>query len=53
MDVLGIDISNIAELGTQVAMTGAIRMGEIVGDNIFEYIVGIAIIVYEQTPISL
>lgn len=53
MDVFGIDINHIAELSTQVAMTGAIRMGEIVGDEIFEYIVGIAIIVYEQHPIGL
>jgi len=50
MKVVGIDVDQIVDLGTQVAIGGAIRMGEIVGDDIFEYIVAIAVIVYEMDP---
>ena len=50
MGVFGLDIDQIVDLGTQVAVSGAIRMGEIVGDDIFEYIVAIAAIVYEMEP---
>ncbi len=50
MNAFGIDIGQIAELGTQVAITGAIRMGEMVGDDVFELIVAIAVIVYEADP---
>lgn len=50
MDVMGLDIGQIVELGTHVAQSGAIRMGEIVGDDVFEYIIGVAIIVYEMDP---
>lgn len=51
MNALGIDIGQIAELGTEVAITGAIRMGEMVADDVFELIVAIAVIVYEAAPI--
>ena len=50
MGTFGIDIGQIAELGTQVALTGAIRMGEIVADDVFELIVAIAVIIYEADP---
>ena len=50
MGVFGLDIHQIAELVTQVAITGAIRMGEMVGDDVFELIVAIAVIVYEADP---
>ncbi len=50
MDIIGIDIDQIVDLSTQVAISGAIRMGEIVGDDIFEIIVAIAVIVYEMDP---
>lgn len=50
MGKTGLDIDQIVELGTQVAISGAIRLGEIVGDDIFEYIVAIAVIVYEMDP---
>lgn len=50
MQVFGLDIMHIVELGTQVATTGAIRASEVIGDDIFEYIIGVAILVYEQDP---
>ena len=50
MGVIGVDIDQIVDLSTQVAVSGAIRMGEIVGDDIFEIIVAIAVIVYEMDP---
>lgn len=50
MTVFGIDIAQIADLATQVAQTGALRAAEFAGDDIFEYMVGIAIVVYEQSP---
>lgn len=53
MNIIGIDIDQIVDLSTQVAVSGAIRMGEIVGDDIFEYIVAIAVIVYEMDPRTL
>lgn len=50
IDLLSIDINHIVELGTRIATTGAIRAAEVVGDDIFEYIVGIAVLVYEVDP---
>lgn len=47
MQVLGIDITQIAELGTQIANAGAIRTLEHVGDEMFEYLVGVAVLIYE------
>ena len=50
MGIFGFDIGEIVDLGTQVATAGAIRAAEIVGDDIFEYVIGIAIIIYELDP---
>ena len=45
-----IDIGEIAEMTSQVAITGAIRVSDGVGDDMFEYLVGIAILIYEMFP---
>lgn len=45
-----IDLGDIAELGTQVAMHGALRAAEASADDMFELIVGIAILIYELAP---
>lgn len=50
MAIFGMDISEIIDLGTQVATTGAIHNIGLVADDIFEYIISIAIIVYELDP---
>lgn len=50
MNVFGIDINHIVDLGTQVATSGAIRMAEQVADDVFEYIIGVAILIYEVHP---
>lgn len=53
LQIFGIDINQVVELGTQVATSGSIRAGEIVGDDIFEYLVGIAVVIYEMNPGSI
>lgn len=45
--MLTLSQSDIATLGTQVAMHGAIRSADIAADEIFEMMVAIVIIVYE------
>jgi hypothetical protein len=51
MALIQIDLSEIAELGTQVAINGALRAGEVQGvDDLFEFLVGIAILIYEIAP---
>lgn len=50
MDILGIDIDSIVDLGTQVGISGAIGSAVLVGDDIFEYIIGVAILIYELHP---
>ncbi len=50
MDAFGIDIGQIVELGTRVAMHDAIRAAEMVADDIFEYVIGVAILIYEIDP---
>ena len=50
MDIMGLDIHGIVTLGTQVATCGAFRLGEIVDDEVFEYIVGVAVLIYEMDP---
>jgi hypothetical protein len=50
MDIMGIDINQIVELGTQVAQAGAIRAREWVADGTFEYVIGIAVLIYEMDP---
>ena len=48
--VLGLDIAQIVDLGTQVATAGAIRAAEMTADEVFDYIIGMAIVVYEIDP---
>jgi len=50
MDLMGIDIGQIVHLGTHVATTGAIRAFEMVEDDLFEFIIGIAFLIYEIDP---
>lgn len=50
MDAFGIDIGHIVELGTQVAAHGALRLGEVLDDELWEYVIGIAIVIYEMDP---
>lgn len=47
---MGIDIDHIVELGTQVAQHGAIRTAELMADEFFDYVIGIAILVYAKNP---
>lgn len=49
MGLIQINIADIAELGTQVAMHGAMGAGEVMGDEIFEIIVGLIAVVVEMT----
>lgn len=51
MRVFTIDIGEIAELTSRVAINGAIRVTD-GGDEMFEYIVGIAVLIYELFPKS-
>ena len=51
MGLVQIDPGEIVELGTQVAMHGAVRMVEMVSaDDLFELLVGIAVLIYEIAP---
>lgn len=51
MGLIGIDLGEIVELGTRVAMHGTLRMAGAVGDDdLFELVVGIAILIYEIAP---
>lgn len=50
MGLIQIDVSQVAELGTQVAMHGAVRAGEIVVDDVFELIVSLVSVVIELVP---
>ena len=50
MDIFKLDIGEIAEMASQVAITGAIRVMDGAGDDMFEYIVGIAVLIYEMYP---
>ena len=46
-----IDLGDIVELGTQVAVHGAVRASEIASvDDLFEMLVGIAVLIYEMAP---
>ncbi len=42
---MDIDLGGIAELPTQVATTGALQQTEAWGDEVFDYTVGIVILV--------
>lgn len=46
MQAMTIDIGDIAELTTQVAGHGSIRIDGF-GDDLFEFMVGLAILIYE------
>ncbi|MDC7811774.1 hypothetical protein [Sphingomonas koreensis] len=48
--MITLSIAEIATLGTQVATHGAIRAAEIAGDDIFEMLIAIAVLVYETYP---
>lgn len=51
MGLLQIDPGEIVELGTQVAMHGAMRAAEMLSaDDLFEMLVGIAALIYEIAP---
>lgn len=50
MPLVTIAMADIVELGTQVATTGAIRATEASGDQVFEYIIAVAMLVYEMYP---
>lgn len=50
MPLLQMEMIEIAELGTQVAVQGALRAGEFVADDLFDLIVSIAILIYELSP---
>lgn len=41
----GIDIGQIAELSTQVATTGALQVADVFGDQVFEFTIGVVVIV--------
>ncbi len=48
--MIELSLNEIAMLGTQIATHGAIRAAEMVGDDIFEMMIAIAILVYETYP---
>lgn len=50
MQLLGLDINLIVELGTRLAQSGTIRAAEVAADNVFEHAIGIAILIYEENP---
>ncbi len=45
-----LDLSQIAELPTQIATSGALRAAEIASDDIFEYVIAVATLIYELSP---
>ena len=48
--MITLPLAEIATLGTQIATHGAIRAAEVAGDDIFEMLIAIAILVYETYP---
>ena len=52
MEIFSIDINQIVDLGTQIGTSGSIRSLELVGDDVFDYIIGVAILIYEVHPWS-
>ena len=50
MEIAGLDIGHIVELGTQVAQVGAIRVAELVANDIFDYTIGLVVLIYETNP---
>lgn len=43
----GIVIEEIAQLGTQIATSGAIRVAEAARDDVFEHIIAVAVLIYQ------
>lgn len=41
MDIFGLDIAGIVDLGTRVAQAGAMRVAEASPDQVFDYIVAL------------
>ncbi len=41
----GLDIGSIADLTTQVATTGALRVAELVSDEVFEFTIGVVVVI--------
>ena len=50
MNTLGLDINTVVDLRTPVAQSGAIRSVEIAGDEVFEYVIGVALVIYAMDP---
>lgn len=50
LPAITLPVAEIATLGTQIATHGAIRAAEVAGDDIFEMLIAIAILVYEVYP---
>ena len=52
MNIFSIDINHVVDLATQIGTSGSIRSLEMVGDDVFDYIIGVAILIYEVHPQS-
>jgi len=51
MGLIAIDLGQVVELGTRVATHGTLRAAGVAGDDdLFELVVGIAILIYEIAP---
>lgn len=50
MQLLTIDITQIAELATQVAMHGASRTFDVLRADIFDLVIDVATVIYEIAP---
>jgi hypothetical protein len=50
MITTGIEIDQIVQLVTHVATTGAVRGFEMITDDLWEFSIGVAILIYEQYP---
>lgn len=50
MKLVQIDPAEIVELDTRVAIHGAVQTGETGIDDLFELLVGIAVLIYEMSP---
>lgn len=48
--MITLPVTEIAALGTLIATHGAIRVAELAGDDIFETLIAIAVLVYETYP---
>ncbi|MCP3731608.1 hypothetical protein M9978_14365 [Sphingomonas sp. MG17] len=48
--MLTLPLAQIATLGTEVATHGALRIAEIAGDDVFESMIAVAILIYENYP---